>query len=143
NQIEDINVLGTALCAKQIKHLHVSGNRIEKFADVLKVLKNLVNLETVDFRSNPFTFLYYPKNSHMESIPSFLTLDTDFQKHLSDSVYVRRACYRASFITILSKNIKYLDGIRVSDHDRLKAKKILARVKNRVENTANKQNKKL
>ena len=71
-------------------------------------------------RYNPFTKDFYspPETPHGRESLSFVEqLDKDYVLTLSDSIFVRRLCYRSLIIYFLKGHLQELDGLCVSQRD--------------------------
>ncbi|KAJ3125066.1 hypothetical protein HK098_000623 [Nowakowskiella sp. JEL0407] len=141
NYLADISNLRNSASKKRLRQLDVSENRIDQIAVVLRALKELTALESIDIRYNVFNSKYYPSvqnepsgsnqqyDSCKQRLPISAELDNAFQQKMTDAEYVRRRYYRASIINLHPKSLQHLDNIRITDHDRKRAKKMLQKLK--------------
>lgn len=100
-------------------------------------------------RENPVTEMYYAQlpsqlassfgidhqvaPDHAREEEKWLRLDDHYRQSLQDNDFVRRLCYRATLIDLLSVTIRILDGIPVTEREKRDARNRVAKLRQRVD----------
>ncbi|KAG8813409.1 hypothetical protein FRC18_002475 [Serendipita sp. 400] len=100
-------------------------------------MRGMSELEMVDFRMNPCTVSWYVpllaeesqkgKADADEEKDEWAGLDAKFRRGLPDELYAGRLVYRGMLMEGCER-LKMIDGLRVSEGERDKARELLARV---------------
>lgn len=133
NLLCDVRILALSTALRKIM---LCDNDINSFHVLLYVAKRLAGLERLDLRINPITAKFYP-NVGLASRMSlkrteaqhsqWSTLDTQFQRELNDTQYMRRIAYRSSLMC-LSTELQQLDGIVISSQEKTRAQSVFKKI---------------
>ncbi|KAF5337481.1 hypothetical protein D9758_013588 [Tetrapyrgos nigripes] len=118
---------------KRIRKLTIIGSRLKGTKGLIRLLKGMPEVEMLDFRMNPCTLGWYLPLL-VKDVPGALQpsearvgwqeLDSKFRRDLPDEAYVGRLAYRGLVMKACPR-IRMLDGVEVTEKERVKSEKLL------------------
>lgn len=128
NFIGDLEGLGEL---GRLRKLSMIGSRLRASREIVKAVRRMGELEMVDFRMNPFSLSWYVPLLLDGGIDGeWQSLDAKFRRGLPDELYAGRLVYRGLLMRACGR-LKMVDGLRVSDGERVKAGELLGRLERR------------
>ncbi|KAK7464669.1 Protein nud1 [Stygiomarasmius scandens] len=138
NFLEDASALEGL---SRIRKLTIIGSRLKGTKGLIRMLKGMPEVEMLDFRMNPCTLGWYlpllvrdvpgalqPSESVEKTAAKqrvgWQELDSKFRRDLPDEAYVGRLAYRGLVMKACPR-IRLLDGVEVSEKERVKAERLL------------------
>ncbi|KAF9068641.1 hypothetical protein BDP27DRAFT_1327047 [Rhodocollybia butyracea] len=129
----------------RLQKLTMIGSRLKGTKAVIRLLQGMPEVEMLDFRMNPCTLGWYlpllvkdvpgalqpsedgRKGEKGASRSGWQELDAKFRRDLPNDSYIGRLAYRGLVMQACPR-IRMLDGIEVTEKERLKAEKLLASI---------------
>ncbi|KAG8754656.1 hypothetical protein FRC14_004860 [Serendipita sp. 396] len=122
---------------RRLKKVSMIGSHLRGTKGIVRAMRGMSELEMVDFRMNPCTVSWYVPLLAEESQKGnadadeekdeWAGLDAKFRRGLPDELYAGRLVYRGMLMEGCER-LKMIDGLRVSEGERDKARELLARV---------------
>lgn len=131
----------------RLRRLSVIGSGVREIKTVLGAVKGMKEVEELDFRMNPCTLSWYlpllvPQEKEKPASASddsadvtkkeWAARDISFRRSLPDSLYIGRLAYRGLVMRNCGR-VRVLDGVDVSEKERVKAAKVVDGMKGRRE----------
>ncbi|KAF8909016.1 hypothetical protein CPB84DRAFT_1766683 [Gymnopilus junonius] len=136
NFLEDVRALEGLT---RLQKLTIIGSRLKSTKPLIRLLRQMPDVEMLDFRMNPCTLGWYLPLL-VKDVPGALQpsegqkglvggqdwqqLDSKFRRDLPDASYIGRLAYRGLIMQGCPR-IRVLDGVGVSEKERMKAQKVL------------------
>lgn len=136
---------------QRLRRLILFGNNLSDFSSIMRAVRACSRLEVLDLRENPVTEMYYAQlPSQLSSSfgvdrqasaertkeeEKWMRQDDQYKRTLADTDFVRRLCYRATLVDLLSQTIRILDGIPVTEREKRDAGTRVAKLRQRAEIT--------
>ncbi|KAF8895303.1 hypothetical protein BD779DRAFT_1797151 [Infundibulicybe gibba] len=127
----------------RLRKLTIIGSRLKGSKPLIRLLQRMPDVEMLDFRMNPCTLGWYlpllvkdvpgalqPSEGAGEgkkgekSAHGWQELDSKFRRDLPDDAYIGRLAYRGLVMRACGR-IRMLDGVEVSEKERVKAHQLL------------------
>ncbi|KAF8158238.1 hypothetical protein B0H34DRAFT_674692 [Crassisporium funariophilum] len=137
NFLEDVRPLEGLT---RLQKLTIIGSRLKNTKPLIRLLGQMPNAEMLDFRMNPCTLGWYlpllvrdvpgalqPSEGGRakgEEGKAWQELDSKFRRDLPDSAYIGRLAYRGLIMRGCAR-VRLLDGVGVSEKERMKAQELL------------------
>ncbi|KAG6909261.1 hypothetical protein DXG01_001323 [Tephrocybe rancida] len=133
NFLEDVRPLEGLT---RLRKLTIIGSRLKSTKPLIRVLQRMPDVEMLDFRMNPCTLGWYlpllVKDMPGALQPSegsamgrgWQEMDSKFRRDLPDAAYLGRLAYRG-LIMGGCRDIRVLDGVEVTEKERMKAHQLL------------------
>jgi hypothetical protein len=127
----------------RLRRLSVIGSGVREIKTVLGAAKGMKEVEELDFRMNPCTLSWYlpllvpqerekpppaSDDSADASKKEWAARDISFRRSLPDSLYIGRLAYRGLVMRNCGR-VRVLDGVDVSEKERVKAAKVVEGMK--------------
>ncbi|KDR82633.1 hypothetical protein GALMADRAFT_238061 [Galerina marginata CBS 339.88] len=137
NFLEDVRPLEGLT---RLQKLTIIGSRLKNTKPLIRLLRQLPDVEMLDFRMNPCTLGWYlpllVKDAPGALQPSeggrgivggqgWQELDSKFRRDLPDAAYIGRLAYRGLIMQGCG-GLRLLDGVGVTEKERTKAQRLLA-----------------
>ncbi|KAJ3208920.1 hypothetical protein HDU67_006480 [Dinochytrium kinnereticum] len=133
---------------RKLEELYAADNSVMDFAVTIMVLGRVERLKVVDlslgtdemsfsrnlqnFRFNPITAKFYPSQKPLEPEVVWAKRDAIFRSSLTDSDFVKRACYRSTLIAHHGHTLISLDNLEITERDRQRSVRYIRKVKEAV-----------